>query len=164
MVAKLPSNADFFVAREVFYPIQFCIYSDTSLFTWFEWLFHDAAYLESVLLGMSAMDDFVRRAPPSKLTYSHMKATITALNSRLSDSTLYLTDSTIAVVMGLADLTRIWYDDTAVKAHVAGFQRMVRLRGGIGAFAENTKLQIKIGRYVGGYYYNQSPNRALLWP
>ena len=137
---------DFFVARGIFYPIQFCVYSDASLFTWFEWLFHDSAYLESVLLGMSAMDDFVRRAPPSKLTYSYMKGTITALNNRLSDSTLNLTDSTIAVVMGLAELSGIWCDDTAAKAHVSGFQRMVRLRGGISAFADNTKLQIKIGR------------------
>ena len=104
VVAKPSPHTDFFVARGVFYPIQFCVYSDASLFTWFEWMFHDEAYLESVLLGMSAMDDFVRQAPPSKLTYSHMKSTITALNNRLSDSTLYLTDSTIAVVMGLADL------------------------------------------------------------
>jgi len=95
---------------------------------------------------MSAMDDFVRRAPPPKLTYSHLKATITALNNHLSDSTLNLTDSTIAVVMGLAELSGIWCDDTAAKAHVSGFQRMVRLRGGISAFADNTKLQIKIGR------------------
>ncbi len=139
-------GTDFFVARQVFYPIQFCVYSDTSLGTWFDWLFHDTAYLESVLLGMSAMDDFFKRSPPSKLTYSHMKATITALNSRLSDSSLCLADSTIAVVMGLADLAGILSDETAAKAHVSGFQRMVRLRGGVGAFANNTKLQIKIGR------------------
>lgn len=141
-------DTDFFVARQVFYPIQLCVYSDTSLSTWFGWLFHDAAYLELVLLGMSAMDDFFRRTPPSKLTYSHMKATIAALNKRLSDSTLCLADSTIAVVMGLAELAGLLSDDTAAKAHVSGFQRMVRLRGGVGAFADNTKLQIKIGRWV----------------
>ncbi|KAL2130366.1 hypothetical protein VTI74DRAFT_6548 [Chaetomium olivicolor] len=137
----------FFVARQVFYPVQFCVYSDTSLFTWFEWLFYDAAYLESVLLGMSAMDDFTRRVPPSKLTYSHMRATIRALNNRLSDPTLYLADSTIAVVMGLAELSGILSDEAAAKAHISGFQRLVRLRGGVGAFADNTKLQIKIGRF-----------------
>jgi hypothetical protein len=136
----------FFVARRVFYPIQFCVYSDTSLFTWFEWMFYDAAYLESILLGMSAMDDFCRRTPPSKLTYSQMRATITALNQRLSDPDLYLSDSTIAVVMGLAELSGLWADETATKAHVSGFQRLVRLRGGITSFASNTKLQIKIGR------------------
>jgi hypothetical protein len=116
--------------------------------TWFEWLFHDTAYLESVLLGMSAMDDFFKRASPSKLTYSHMKATITALNKRLSDPSLFLADSTIAVVMGLAELTGLLCDDAAAKAHVSGFQQMVRLRGGVGSFAGNTKLQIKIGRWV----------------
>ncbi|KAK4044293.1 hypothetical protein C8A01DRAFT_31610 [Parachaetomium inaequale] len=137
----------FFIARQVFYPIQFCVYSDTSLYTWFEWLFYDAAYLESVLLGMSAMDDFFRRARPSKLTYSHMRATITALNERLSDPDLYLSDSTIAVVMGLAELSGMLADETAAKAHVSGFQRLVRLRGGITSFAGNTKLQIKIGRF-----------------
>ena len=152
------SGTDFFVARQVFYPIQFCVYSDTSLVTWFDWLFHDTAYLESVLLGMSAMDDFFRRTPPSKLTYSHMKATITALNNRLSDSSLCLADSTIAVVMGLAELAGILSDDTAAKAHVSGFQKMVRLRGGVGAFADNTKLQIKIGRWV------ICPTPPPLWP
>ena len=143
-------DTDFFVARQVFYPIQFCVYSDTSLFTWFEWMFYDVAYLESILLGMSAMDDFFRRAPPSKLTYSHMRATITALNKRLSDPDLYLSDSTIAVVMGLAELSGMLADETATKAHVAGFQRLVRLRGGVTSFAGNTKLQIKIGRWVVG--------------
>ncbi|AEO63741.1 uncharacterized protein THITE_2085255 [Thermothielavioides terrestris NRRL 8126] len=137
----------FFVAREIFYPIQFCVYSDASLFIWFEWLFYDVAYLEAVLLGMSAMDDFYRRAPPSKLTYSSLKATIHALNKRLSDPDLCLADSTIAVVMGLAELAGILSDDAAVKAHVSGFQKMVRLRGGISAFAHNKKLQIKIGRF-----------------
>lgn len=139
-------NTDFFVARQVFYPIQFCIYSDASLSTWFEWLFHDAAYLESVLLGMSAMDDFFRGQPPSRLTYSHLKATITALNGRLSDASLCLADSTIAVVMGLAELAGMLSDETAAKAHISGFQRMVLLRGGLESFAGNTKLQIKIGR------------------
>ena len=105
------------------------------------------------------MDDFFRRAPPSKLTYSHMRATITALNKRLSDPDLYLSDSTIAVVMGLAELSGMLADETATKAHVAGFQRLVRLRGGVTSFAGNTKLQIKIGRWVAG----TAPNRTRLW-
>jgi hypothetical protein len=109
---------------------------------------------------MSAVDDFFKRRPPSKLTYSHMRATITGLNNRLSDSSLSLADSTIAVVMGLAELTGMLSDDTAAKAHVAGFQRMVRLRGGVNSFAENTKLQIKIGRWVTGTV-NWSPKRRL---
>ncbi len=94
------------------------------------------------------MDDLFKRAPSSKLTHSHMKATITALNHRLSDPNLCLADSTIAVVMGLAELTGFLSDDTAAKAHVSGFQQMVRLRGGVDAFADNGKLQIKVGRSV----------------
>jgi hypothetical protein len=50
--------------------------------------------------------------------------------------------------MGLAMMAGFIFDETAHKAHVVGFQQMVRLRGGIDAFASNTKLQIKIGRSV----------------
>lgn len=115
--------------------------------TWFQWLFYDSAYLESALMGMSAMDDFFHgRSQPSKLTYSHLKATISALNTRLSDPALCLADSTIAVVMGLAELSGFLSDEPAAKAHLAGFQQMVHLRGGVGGFADNTKLQIKVGR------------------
>lgn len=147
MADALSWSTDFFVARDVFYPVQFCTYSDASVQTWFQWLLCDAAYLESALMGMSAMDDFFHgRSRPSKLTISHLKATITLLNSRLSDPELCLADSTVAVVMGLAELSGYLYDDAATKAHLAGFQQMVRLRGGISGFQENTKLQIKIGR------------------
>lgn len=139
-------DIDFFVARQIFYPTQLCVYSDSSVSTWFQWLFHETAYLELVLLGMSALNDFSKNAPPSKLTYSYMKRTIKALNNRLSDPSLYLADSTIAVVMGLAELNGIFADDFAASAHVSGFQKMVRLRGGVGSFTANTKLQIKIGR------------------
>jgi hypothetical protein len=128
------------VARNITYPVDFCVNFDLSRTIWFQWLSHDVAYLHSVLLATSAMHDFIMQRPPAKTTYFHLRKTIAFLNERLSDSAVSLRDSTVAVVLTLVELAGVLGDYAAVRAHIAGLQQMVRLRGGL------AKLHIKIGR------------------
>jgi hypothetical protein len=73
------------------------------------------------------MHDFIMQRPLAKTTYFHLRKTIAFLSERLSDSAVSLRDSTVAVVVTLILLADIL---DAVKAHIAGLQQMVRLRGG----------------------------------
>jgi hypothetical protein len=134
------------VARNITYPVDFCVNFDLSRTIWFQWLSHNVAFLHSVLLATSAMHDFIMQRPPAKTTYFHLRKTIAFLNERLSDSAVSLRDSTVAVVLTLVELAGVLGDYAAVRAHIAGLQQMVRLRGGLEGFRDNTKLHIKIGR------------------
>jgi hypothetical protein len=127
-------------------PVEFCIDSDLSRISWFEWLISDVAYLHSVLLGTSTMNDFMLQRPPSKTTYFHRGKTIALLNEHLSDSAVSLSDSTFGTVINLTLLAELQGDDTAARTHMAGLRRMVRLRGGLEGFRDNVKLHIKIIR------------------
>jgi len=130
--------------REFAYPIDSCVDFNVSKTVWSQWLFVDTAYLHSVLLGASVINDFILNRPPAKATYFHLRKTIASLNEHLSDSAAYLWDSTFAVVVILAMLADVFGDAGAARAHIAGLQRMIHLRGGLESFHQNTKLHIKI--------------------
>lgn len=127
------------------YPIELSVDFDLSRSLWFQWLFWDPAYLYCVLWGASATRDYIKRAS-SKLTHMHFVKVIKHLNERLSDQTLSLCDSTIAVVVMMATVAGMMGDESGALAHVAGLKSMVRERGGIDAFRHNPKLHMKIGR------------------
>lgn len=130
--------------EEFAYPIESCVDFDVSRSIWSRWLEIDTAYLHSVLLGTSVINDFFMNRPPARATYFHLRKTIANLNEHLSDSAVYLWDSTVAVVVILAMLADVFGDYGAVRAHIAGLQQIIRLRGGLESFRENTKLHIKI--------------------
>ena len=113
---------------------------------WFHWLSLDVAYLQSILLSASAINDFIMQRPFAKTTYFHLKKTIAFLNKRLSDSAVSLQDSTVAVAITLAGSADISGDYAAARAHIEGLKQMVRLRGGLEGFRDDTKLRIKIRR------------------
>lgn len=138
------SHSVFNMARNMAYPAGLCVDFDFNKITWFQWLTTDVAYLHSVLLGTSALNDFILQRTPTRTTYIHLKSTIAFLNKHLSDSVISLQDSTVAVVITLAMLADVLGDYSTVRTHMAGLQRMIRLRGGLQGFCNNSKLHIKI--------------------
>ncbi|KAH8678172.1 hypothetical protein BX600DRAFT_146448 [Xylariales sp. PMI_506] len=132
--------------QEELYPIELCVDFDLGKSHWFKWLFTDAAYLNCALFTTSAMHDMLSRKPTSKATLLHMKDTISYLNRSLFDTAHSIQDSTIAVVISLSLISGVIGDIPTAKTHVAGLQRMIRIRGGLNAFQHNPKLLIKLGR------------------
>ncbi|OIW26042.1 hypothetical protein CONLIGDRAFT_516779 [Coniochaeta ligniaria NRRL 30616] len=131
-------------AAHLIYPVELCIDFDLGQSNGIRWMFEDTTYLHYILYFSSAIDDAFRSRPPSKTTYYHMGRTITSLNEKLARSELH--DSTVAVVSSLAIASAILTDYNAARAHFAGLQQIVQLRGGLEAFRHNLGLYIKLAR------------------
>lgn len=136
----------FSVGRSFAYPVDFCVDFELNKTVWFEWLDHDLAYLHACLLGAAVLQDFIAASPPSKTMYRHLRSTISLLNKQLCSPDAPMRDSTVAVIVTLATLAAATGDYMAEKAHIAGLQQMVNLRGGLEGFTSNAKLHIKIRR------------------
>jgi len=140
------------------YPVDKFVNFEGNKRIWFEWLTVDPAYLHSVLLATSTLNDFMTTnlSPndfmvtkiPAKATYFHLKKAITFLNDQLSNTTVLLRDSSVAVVITLSSIARLLGDNTAADTHLTGLDELVRLGGGVDSFRENTKLHIKLCRYI----------------
>jgi hypothetical protein len=137
---------DFTTARDIFYPFGLCLKHDPSWNTWLGWLSEDPAYLHSVLMGTSALQDYILRKPASKTTYFHARKTIALLNEHLSNSVFSLRDSTVAIILGLALSAEVEQDIAAAQAHAMGLRKIIRLRGGLDSFLQNAKLHVKLRR------------------
>lgn len=143
---SLTTLEDFVTAREIFYPVGLCLKKDHSWNTWLRWLSEDPAYLHSVLMGTSALQDYMLRQSTSKTTYLHAEKTIALLNGHLSDRNFSLRDSTVAIVLGLALSAEVGRDISAAQAHAEGLRKIVWLRGGLDSFLQNAKLHYKLRR------------------
>lgn len=130
------------------FPADLCVDFDITRCQWFHWLFQDAGYLQCAIFTASATQDFVCKQSITPGTYSHLRKTIALLNDNLSsnDSAVSIRDSTLSTVIMLAMFSCMMNDHNGAKAHVAGLREMVRLRGGLEAFRDNSKLYIKLGR------------------
>jgi hypothetical protein len=133
-------------AKKTMYPLELCVDFELCRSLWFQWMFHDAAYLQSVLFGTSATHDMLTQRPPTRSTFSHMRQAIAYLNKDLSNSGAFIKDSTVAVVVQLAMFAIMSKDPASVKTHMFGLKRIVRLRGGLDSFRHDAKLFMKIGR------------------
>ena len=84
----------------------------------------------------------------STLAYFHYGQTLQLLQARLneSDQTRAISDSTIMVVITLAQAAELTGDFAAVANHVKGMNRIVCLRGGVRALNTHNNLQVKVCR------------------
>ncbi|KAL4932569.1 uncharacterized protein BDV17DRAFT_300680 [Aspergillus undulatus] len=134
--------------HETMYPIQHFIDFDLSDCDWTFWLFLDPAYLQSMFFLASGTQDLASNQPLTATTYAFLRQTIVRLNKQLSnmDTSAALRDSTVAVVIVLTLFSSLINDQPGAEAHFAGLRQMVRLRGGIQSFRNNTKLYLKLAR------------------
>ncbi|KAK3640527.1 hypothetical protein LTR56_011865 [Elasticomyces elasticus] len=103
------------------------------------WVFSDLAYAHSIFLATSALSDFSQGRPFTRTTLYHLKSTITHLNRNLATDDGYASDSTTYTIITLAMLSTLFGDLVAVRAHMAGLQRIVGLRGGEQSLAKRPK-------------------------
>lgn len=142
------------------YPLEWCSKFDPAKVCWFYWMYHDSAYLHSLLFTVSAFQDLVAcggvdvskggnlSSVFSKRTQVHLRRTFELLQEKLQDPEKQLEDVTAATVISLAMMADAIGDTAACEMHVSGLKEMVRLRGGIKALSHNRQLQIKICRYA----------------
>ena len=84
----------------------------------------------------------------STLAYFHYGQTLQLLQARLYDShqTPAISDSTIMVVITLAQAAELTGDSAAVTNHVKGLKKIVSLRGGVSALNTHNNIQVKVCR------------------
>ncbi|MCJ1472564.1 hypothetical protein MMC13_001213 [Lambiella insularis] len=95
---------------------------------------------------MFAVRAFVdRRSTPA---YFHYGQTLQLLQARLNDldQTPAISDSTIMVVITLAQAAEFTGDSAAVANHVEGLKNIVNLRGGVRALNTHNNMQVKVCR------------------
>jgi hypothetical protein len=148
--------------KEALYPVEWCCEFDPQKVCWFRWLLEDAAYFNSVLFTVSAMQDiFIAGGPqivppPSQArnlvvyfsprTHMYLRRSMQLLRESIQDRAMQLADTTAAVVVTLAMMAELVGDHDACRAHVQGLKQMVRMRGGLEAFKENRQMRTKICR------------------
>ena len=84
----------------------------------------------------------------SSLAYFHYGQTLQLLQARLneSDQTSAIADSTIMVVVTLAQAAELTGDFAAVGNHINGLEKIVSLRGGVRALNTHNNIQVKVCR------------------
>ncbi|PYI03947.1 hypothetical protein BO78DRAFT_373950 [Aspergillus sclerotiicarbonarius CBS 121057] len=132
-------------AKTEFYPLAVCIVFNTNSRTWMlEMLSLDAAYLNAMVFTTQS---YFRPGQGSDLSLSpHFVKTIRLLRDRLADEQLKVSNATVMIVILLILHAHIMGDFDAVRHHTEGLRKMVRLRGGLGAFMSNNKLVIDLIR------------------
>ena len=128
------------------YPIEQCVVFDHDPTAYFAWLQNDKAFLHSVLLSTSALQDFRVRRPLSKTSLFHMKRALACLNAKLTDTDGYLTESTTWIIQTMATLAILFGDRTASTAHMAGLKRIITLMGGQAWLRGHSKKHFKLDR------------------
>ncbi|KAL2825789.1 hypothetical protein BDW59DRAFT_161459 [Aspergillus cavernicola] len=117
---------------ETLTPVKLLLDCDTSYSARVHWLFHNPAYVQSIILVVSAAGELIdgRMLSMSPRTYGHWGQTIMLLKAQLSSSdvAVSLADATIDVVATLALGACIRDDYSEAKMHIAGLQRMTRIR------------------------------------
>ncbi|KAL4778032.1 hypothetical protein BJX76DRAFT_363110 [Aspergillus varians] len=133
---------------DAMYPIELFFDFVVDQNEWAHWLFRDPAYLQCTIFMASSARALMERRAITPNTYSHLRDAIARLNTQLSsdDANVILRDSTIAAVTMLTMFSCIINDHAAAKAHIAGLQQMVGLRGGLQNFTNNPKLYLQLGR------------------
>ena len=117
---------------------------------WFPYMINDICCLHSMMFCVSA---FVTSAPPGRLNqqaYFHYGQTLQLLQARLNDfdHTAAISDSTIMVVITLAQVAELTEDYAAVANHINGLKKIVSLRGGLQALNTHNNLHVKVCRCV----------------
>jgi hypothetical protein len=133
--------------RHVIHPIELFVDYDISATSWLRWIFADPAYQQCFLFMYFATADITQQRPPTPATLYHMQRTIRLLNESLSSPhrMVAVRDSTVAVVIILTIFSCMMGHGSGARAHIAGLQQIIRVRGGLHTFGSDVKLFMKEG-------------------
>lgn len=106
----------------------------------------DAAYLNAMVITTQSYFGIYKG--PDAAQSPHLGKAIRLLRNRLEDEQVRVSNATVMVVIILILHAHIVSDYAAVQHHTQGLRKMVRLRGGLGAFTSNNKLVIDLIRWV----------------
>ncbi len=108
----------------------------------------DICCLHSMMFSLRAFVESASNDRLSTLAYFHHGQTLQLLQARLNefDQTNAISDSTIMVVITLAQAAELTGDLAAVANHVKGLMKIVSLRGGLRALNTYNNLQVKVCR------------------
>jgi hypothetical protein len=114
--------------------------------SWFEPLTLDAVYLHAMVFTSQSYFSLVSGRDTAVISghSQHLTKALRFLRERLllGDEKATLSDATIMVVVTLAIHTYMTGDHQSAGFHFNGLQRLVRLRGGITSFRDNSKLLV----------------------
>lgn len=133
-------------ALRAFSLADFSLPSDLKSSQWEDWLFMDVAYVHAAITVSTAVRNLLLNREPSKTPSFHLRKAISQLNKNLSDESLSLSDTNIAVIISLSMASCISQDYVSTSAHAAGLREIVRLRGGLDSFHGNPQLQVGMTR------------------
>jgi hypothetical protein len=141
-----------FIAKQILFPLEPCIFFEKKAETWIAPLTVDAAFLHTMIfIAQSYFDVFApdRRSALTKKTSSHLLKGLKLLRERIAhdNDRMTLSDTTTATIMALTCHAILTKDFKSALNHVEGLKRIVNLRGGITSFRSNAKLLIDILRY-----------------
>jgi len=111
-------------------------------------MINDICCLHSMMFAVRAFVESALHDQLSTLACFHYSQTLQLLQARLneSDQTRAISDSTIMVVITLAQAAELTGDFAAVANHVKGLNQIVRLRGGVRALHTHNNIQVKVCR------------------
>lgn len=111
-------------------------------------MINDICCLHSMMFSVRAFVESALHDQLSTLAYFHYGQTLQLLQARLNefDQTAAVSDSTIMVVITLAQAAELTGDFAAVANHVKGLKKIVSLRGGVRALNTHNNIQVKVCR------------------
>lgn len=140
------------MANQILFPLQTCMFFDKRDEVWIAPLVIDPIYLHAMIFTSQYFFDTM--SPTKHSTINQfitplVAKTLTLLRERLDqdDDNVKISNTTVAVVVKLAIYAHSTGDSKSARQHVEGLCKMVKLRGGLTAFRENTKLLVLILRY-----------------
>ncbi|GKZ31043.1 hypothetical protein AbraIFM66950_011009 [Aspergillus brasiliensis] len=132
-------------AKAEFYPLAVCIVFNKSSRNWImDMLSLDAAYLNAMVITTQSYFGIYKGSDAAQSP--HLGKAIRLLRNRLGEEQVRVSNATIMVVIILILHAHIVGDYAAILHHTHGLRKMVRLRGGLGAFTSNNKLVIDLIR------------------
>jgi hypothetical protein len=134
------------------YPLESCIqfHRKNKVDTiWFDLMTYDVLYMHAIVFSSQVYSSraYAREnATAARRAVVHHSTTLQLLRERLAaqDEDAKVSDSTIFVVLCLANIAHFINDYESARHHLEGLRKIVDLRGGIYAFGYNTKLTIEL--------------------
>ncbi|KAH8651443.1 hypothetical protein BX600DRAFT_554262 [Xylariales sp. PMI_506] len=133
----------FTVVKNAMYPIDICSIQRSHC-VWMNGITSDLTVTHCILFITHKYFDILDRGHHKQTAMIHLSRTLELLQQKLETVDLATSNSTIAVVQILTLAADLLGDEDSAKKHLQGLQRIVNLRGGLGALRESRTLQAKV--------------------
>lgn len=119
-----------------------------SALDFFKMLCVDVTSFRATVLLVSASDHLIAGRPLSTITQRHLRVAIASLKKALLHEDYLDLDVIIYTVGVLIGVALLFGDRAAATTHAAGSSQLIRVRGGMCAFAYNRFVQLSLERCV----------------